>query len=437
VTTAAAAAGSQKQGVLAAMHYRDYALFWWAAIISNSGTWMQTITVPFVIFQITHSTTWVGFAAFMMFGPAFIVGPIAGSLADRLPRKQVIMYSQTVMMVMAFALWGVWISGEATPWNIVVLLMVSGFASGVNLASWQSFVPQLVPHDTMMNAIRLNSMQFTAARSFGPALAGLVLAEFGAGAAFLINALTFVLVLVVLVMIHPRPVDIPSDPPTMLAHFGEGLRYVRRRRALVLSCVTITVLCLFGSSIVQLAAPLAETVFEVGEAEYGILVAAFGIGSVLGVGLLLAYGDRVRRSRMALVGLAGFAASEILLGAAPVYAVGLVALGGMGITYILVAVSLNTSIQARVDEGHRGRVLAIYLMGLLAGVPLGALLAGAMAEVIGLRATVIAAGAVLVGFLVLALVAFHGMRALDETTETEHVRPDPLLAAQPELTGAD
>jgi MFS family permease len=422
--------------MFASMHYRDYALFWWAAIISNSGTWMQTITVPFVIFQITHSTTWVGFAAFMTFGPAFIVGPIAGSLADRLPRKQVMIYSQTVMMLMAFALWGLWVSGEATPWSIVGLLLISGFASGINLASWQSFVPQLVPHDVMFNAIRLNSMQFTAARSFGPALAGLVLAEFGPGTAFLANALTFLLVLVVLVMIHPRPVDIPTDPPTVLAHFREGLRYVRHRRALVLACVTITTMCFFGSSIVQLAAPLADTVFNVGEAEYGILVAAFGVGSVIGVGLTLAFGDRVRRSQMALVGLGVFAAGEVLLGAAPVYAMGLVALGAMGIAYVLVAVSLNTSIQARVDEGHRGRVLAIYLMGLLAGVPLGALLGGVMADVIGLRATVIAGGAVLAGYLVIALFAFHGMRPLDESIEHE-VHADPLLAAQPELAGAD
>jgi len=205
----------------------------------------------------------------------------------------------------------------------------------------------------------------------------------------------------------------------------------------VLACVTITTLCFFGSSIVQLAAPLAETVFDVGEAEYGILVAAFGVGSVVGVGLTLAYGDRVRRSQMALVGLGVFAAGEILLGAAPGYAVGLVAMSAMGIAYVLVAVSLNTSIQARVDEGHRGRVLAIYLMGLLAGVPLGALLAGVMADVIGLRATVIAGGAVLAVFLVVAMVAFRGMRPLDETIETEHVHADPLLAAQPELAGAD
>jgi MFS family permease len=437
VTTAAARAEQPPSGAFAALHYRDYALFWWAAIVSNSGTWMQTITVPFVIFQITHSTTWVGFTAFMAFGPAFVVGPLAGSLADRFPRKLVILWTQAVMMVMAFVLWGLWVSGVATPWPIVATLCVSGFASGINLASWQSFVPQLVPPEAMFNAIRLNSMQFTAARAFGPALAGLVLVQYGPATAFMANAISYLLVLGALVAIHPRAIELPSEPPRVLEHFREGLRYVRARSALMLAVLTIFVLCFFGSSVVQLAAPVAKEVFHVGKAEYGILVAAFGVGSVVGVGLTLMYGDRVRRSGLALTGLSVFAVGEIFLGGAPTYAVGLLALGAMGTAYVLVAVSLNTSIQARVDEGHRGRVLAIYLMGLLAGVPLGALAGGALAEAIGLRATIIAGGAVLVAFAALTVLIFGAMRPLDETIETERVRTDPLLAAPPELTGAD
>jgi MFS family permease len=437
MTTAAAHAERPPSGAFAALHYRDYALFWWAAIVSNSGTWMQTITVPFVIFQITHSTTWVGFTAFMAFGPALIVGPIAGSLADRFPRKQVILWTQGVMMILAFVLWGLWVSGAATPWLIVGTLCVSGFASGINLASWQSFVPQLVPADAMLNAIRLNSMQFTAARAFGPALAGFVLVQFGPSTAFMANAISYLLVLGALLAIHPRAISMPSEPPRVLEHFRQGLQYVRARRALMLAILTIFVLCFFGSSVVQLAAPLAHDVFHVGKAAYGILVAAFGVGSVVGVGLTLAYGDRIRRSRMALIGISVFGIGEVFLGAAPSYSVGLGALGAMGVAYVLVAVSLNTSIQARVDESHRGRVLAIYLMGLLAGVPLGALAGGALADAIGLRATIIAGGAVLVAFAALMLVVFGALRPLDETIENESIRTDPLLAAPPELTGAD
>lgn len=263
-------------GLFAALRSRDYALFWCAAVVSNSGTWMQMITVPYVIFQLTHSTTWVGFSAFAAFCPAVLVGPLAGSLADRFPRKQVVLVTQSVMMALAFVLWGLWVSGEATPGLIVTNLFLSGIASGINITAWQSFVPQLVPRDLMLNALRLNSMQFTAARAFGPAVAGLVLAEFGPSAAFLINAVTYVLVIAALMAVHPRTVDVPAETPPFLQHFRVGLAYVRERRALVLPVLTIAVLSFFGSSVIQLSAPIARRVFDVGKAEYGLLVAAFG-----------------------------------------------------------------------------------------------------------------------------------------------------------------
>jgi len=425
-------------GLFAALRSRDYALFWCAAIVSNSGTWMQMITVPYVIFQLTHSSTWVGFAAFAAFGPGLLVGPLSGSIADRFPRKRVMLMTQTAMMLLAFALWGLWTSGEATPGLIVAILFLSGFASGINITVWQSFVPQLVPRALMLNAIRLNSMQFTAARAFGPALAGFVLAELGPSAAFLINAVTYLLVIAALLAVHPHPVDVPETTPRFLQHFRAGLAYVRERRALVLPPVTIAVLSLFGSSVIQLSAPIARRVFDVGRAEYGLLVAAFGAGAIVGSFLTLAYGDRVRRSRMALSGLLVFATGEVLLGGAPVFAIGLVGLAAMGNAYMMVAVSLNTSIQARVDESHRGRVLSIYLMGLLAGVPLGALIGGAVAEVVGLRATVIGGGVILLAFAALAVALFDSMRPLDESLEeTERIRADALLTTQPAIPGAD
>lgn len=427
-----------RPGALAALRFRDYRLFWCGAIVSNSGNWMQTITVPYVILRMTHSTTWVGFAAFMAFGPALAMGPIAGSLADRFPRKQVVLVTQALMMFAAFALWLLWVTDAATPESLVAILFVSGIGSGLGIASWQSFIPQLVPPEHMLSAIRLNSMQFTAARAFGPALAGLVLAEFGPSTAFLFNAVTFLLVLAALLAIHPRAIEMPAVTPRVLEHFRAGVRYVRERRALVLAVVTIFVLSFFGSSVIQLCAPLALRVFDVGEAEYGFMVAAFGIGAIFGTFGTLAFGDRVRRSRLAMTGLVLFGAGEILLGSAPGYAVSLVGLFAMGLAYMFIAVSLNTSIQARVEESHRGRVLSIYLMGLLAGVPLGALIGGTVAEFTGLRATVIGGGTVVLAFAVFAALVFDAMQPLNESIDGgEPVHADALLTTQPTIAGAD
>jgi MFS family permease len=179
----------------------------------------------------------------------------------------------------------------------------------------------------------------------------------------------------------------------------------------------VTALC--GSAVVQLAPAIARVEFHVGKAAYGLLVAMFGTGAVIGALIQSVYGDRVRRSRMTIAGLLGFSLGVILLGAAPTYLLGLLCLLGMGTSYLLVSVSLNTAIQARVAESYRGRVLSIYLMGLMAGVPVGALIEGRVAQVVGLRAAVIGAGVMQIVFAVVASMSGAGFGSLDEDVAVE------------------
>jgi MFS family permease len=420
------------------LRHRDFAIFFVAALISNSGSWMQAIAAPYVLYQLTHSTTWLGVGAFMAFFPALCVSPLAGSLADRYPRKQVLFCTQTGMMVTAFALWGVWESGAATAAIIVVLLFFSGIASGLNIAAWQSFVPQLVPRDDLLPAVRLNSMQFVAARAFGPALAGLVLQAYGAGTAFFLNGVSFVLVLGALLLIHRHDVAVDADAGTVLSHFREAVAYVRARASLFLPVLTIAVLSLLGSSIQQLAPAFADEVFGVGKSGYGFLIAAFGLGAVIGSLFVAFWAERYLRSRVTVIGLFVFVTGEVLFAATHAYAIGLGSMVIMGAAYVLVATALNTSLQARVDESHRGRAMSIYLMGLLAGVPIGALIEGKLADVIGLQATVMVAAAGLLACAVTGMLRFQGFRPLDEALEVETGRgPDLVLDTPPTIAAAD
>lgn len=431
MTAAAVPARRHSFGVL---RHRDYGLFFWAALVSNSGTWMQTVAVPFVLFELTHSTTWLGIGAFMAFFPALIVGPLAGSLADRFSRKTILIVTQCALMVGAFGLWGAWIAGIATPGVIVALLFASGVASGINIAAWQAFVPQLVPPAELLDAVRLNSMQFVGARAFGPALAGLVLDAWGPGACFFLNAVTYVLVVGALVAIRPRVVARDKDAGAVLQHFREAWRYVRARQALLLPVVTITVVSFFGSSVVQLAPAFAK-LFHVGKDAYGLLVAAFGVGALLGSVVVGLYGNRIRRSALTFVAVLGLVAGQALLAEAPTYLLGLLGMLSMGVAYVLLATAMNTTVQSAVDETHRGRTISIYLMGLLAGVPLGALLQGELASVVGLRATVLGAAVVLGTLVVVAAARPGGLRALDEPEET--VGTDLLIDPPPSMAGAD
>ena len=417
------------------LKHRDFAVFWSSALVSNTGSWMQTITVPFVVFQMTHSTTWLGFAAFMNFVPAMLVGPLAGSLADRHSRKVILLITQTVMMASALLLWIVWITGAATPWNIVAIVFVSGFVSGINITTWQAFVTQLVDADELVDAVRLNSLQFMGARAVGPAIVGIVLQAFGPSTAFLANAVSFLLVLVALLLIHPRPQVFLEDDSSVLHHFREGWRFVHARTAMMLPIVMIGMVSLLGTSVIQLAPALAKEEFHVGKGAYGWLVAAFGLGAITGSLTVAVVADRFRRSFVAMIGGCGLSIAVAALGVAPKYGFGFAAMYCMGLTYLLLATSLNTGLQARVEDAFRGRAMAIYLSALLLGVPLGALIQGLLASMTDLRIVVVGSGVLLGVFVLYSFVRYDRLRPLDENLDAVHT--DPLLQGQPAIAGAD
>lgn len=414
-TAAASSAPGAPGGALEALRHRDFALFFSAALLSNTGTWMQTITVPYVLDQLTHSTVWVGLGAFCTFFPATVVGPIAGPLADRYSRRTVLLCSQVVLMFSALALWAVWVSGEATPGLIVGCVTVGAIGAGITIAAWQAFVPQLVPPEAMISAVRLNAMQFTGARAFGPALAALVLAQFGPGTAFLANALSFLLVIGALLLIAARPVTGRAVVGTVLSQFRDGMRYVRKRAVLIVAILGALLSSLLGVSMIQLAEPFTRQVLHEGPGKYGLLVAGYGVGAITGSIITVARGDAFRRSTLTVLGFAIFITAEITFGLAPAYALALLGLFGIGLAQVFTMVSCQTAIQVNVEEHYRGRVLSLFVMCFFAGTPIGALVGGIMAEVVGLRATIVGSAILLAGGVTLVLVRYPGFRVLDES----------------------
>src|SRR3954470_2195264 len=181
------------RGAGVAFRYRDFRLFWTGALISNIGTWMQNLTVPYVLLYVMHtSAVWVGIATVSQFLPGVVLGPVAGWMADRFNRRVLLLVSQVVQLLLALALWAAWMAGLRDPLGFVALVALNGVVFGITMASWESFVTELVPRADLLNAITLNSAQFNGARAFGPALAGLVLARWGPGAAFLVEPLSVI-----------------------------------------------------------------------------------------------------------------------------------------------------------------------------------------------------------------------------------------------------
>jgi MFS family permease len=422
MTAGTAPARSGLRHGFSSLRHHEFALLWSAALISNTGSWMQNVTVPFVVFALTKSTTWLGVTAFASFFPTVAIGPLAGPIADRFPRRAVLLITQSAQMTVAFSLWGFWVAGRATPDVMVAHLLVSGLAGGINIASWQSFVPSLVPPEDLLNAVRVNSIQFTAARAIGPAIAGLVLARFGAGVSFMVNAVTFLLVIGALFKVSPRPTPAGIPGQSFLRQFRDGITYVRQLQSLRQCVVTITIVAALASALIQLAPAFATDQFHAGKTGYGLLVAGYGTGSIVGSLFMASYADRFRRSRVTVGGLLASSLCIGFLAMASLYGEGLVVFFAMGICYTAISISLNTAIQVAVTEQYRGRVMSLYLMGLTGGLPLGALLLGRIAAAIGMSTTAAATGLVLFGYAGLAIFRYDGLSAIDRSVDDEGAR---------------
>lgn len=389
------------RSAVAALRYRNFALFWSGALVSNTGGWVQNVTVPYVVYQLTDSPVWVGFAAFSLLFSASILGPVGGTLADRYHRRSVLLVMQSAQAAVAFALWGVWAAGVRSPGAIVALAALSGVFAGLLIGSWQAFVSELVPREVLLNAVTLNSAQFSAARAFGPAIGGVVLALAGPGWAFFVNGVSFLAVIAALLAIRvPRLAEKQTGPLRVLGELGETVRYVRAAPGIRTCLEVVAALGFFGSPVFSLVVIFADDVYRVGAGAFGLLSAALGIGAVLGTPLVAGWGTTLSRRRLVTAAMVGYGSSLVLFALSPGYAVGFVALLGAGAGYLAIASSLNTTIQLQVEERRRGKVLAFYVLGITLTAPLGSLLQGFMTELIGPRATVALAGTAFVSVLV-------------------------------------
>lgn len=397
--------------------YRDFTLFWSAALVSNSAQWMQQLAVPILMFELTDSNTWVGAAAFSILIPGFILNPVAGVIADRASRRVVMMFTLSAQTFVTIGFAVLWANDALTPWAILTLGLCQGLASGIQIAAWQSLVPLLVPPEHLLTAVRLNSAQFIAARALGPLVGAGILALVGIGTVFIVNGATFVMLLAVVASIRPRTTSPPSTEPPMKV-FREGLNYVAARRPLLQAIWVGFSISFFGQALVQIAAGLARQDYRVGEVGLAGFYTSVGIGSVIASLVLIAVGDNLPRSRVALVGYAVYAVGIMLAAATTNYMVGLGGFLIMGIAHVTIAISVNTAVQIQVSEAVRGRVMSIYLMSIFGGIPLGAFAWGSLGDLFGMRWVYLMSGFLMAMFLLFAIFVLKSLKEIDANEDT-------------------
>jgi MFS family permease len=378
------------------------------ALLSNTGSWILNLTVPFVLFELTGSALWVGASVAAQFLPMFALSPWGGALADRFPRRRVLLIVQSAMAAVALLLWGAWVADWRDPLLLLGLMAVIGALNGLSMPSWQGFVHDLVPREDLMSAVTFNSLQFNAARAIGPAIAGLLLATLGAAWAFGINAASFGAVILAILLVRAGR-HLASHPRTasVLSQFAAATRYLRSQPGLILSMLVAATIGFLGNPVFAMTVVFAGAVFDVGPVQLGLMNAALGVGAFIAAPVVAGSKWSPRLSRLVLVGLTAYAIALLVFALAPAYAVGVLALIAIGACFLTVVASINTATQMIVADAFRGRVLALRLMVFTAAAPLGSLAWGAVADVLGPRASMGIAG-LLMALVTLRLVTLRG-----------------------------
>ena len=433
-----AALGGLKRG-FAALSVRNYRLYWWGQVVSLIGTWMQQVSLPWLVLALGGSPIQLGFVAALQFGPSLFLAPFGGVVADRIDKRRALIVSQVAASLQAFVLFVIVATGVVEIPMVMVMAFMLGLVNAIDMPMRQALAADLVPRHLLANAIALNSMAFNSARVVGPALAGVIIALgtgvtgsaiAGVAVNLAVNTLTYTGVLTGLLRMNPREIrrmEQPEQHPPVLESLREGFHYAVRTPLVLWCLVLLGGIAAFGFNF-QILLPLFATgILELNADGYGALFAAMGIGS-LGGSLTLAIMKRRRAIPLMLGGglvfsflLVAIAASRSIWLAVPLVL-------AAGYFSMLMINTINATVQANVTDALRGRVMSFYVTVFAGSAPLGGLFAGFVAETWGTPAAFVT-GAVLslatVGIVALGLRWAGGRGSLGVTTlDTSSERPE-------------
>jgi MFS family permease len=380
-----------------ALEVRNYRIYAMGTLVSNTGTWMQRVAQDWLVLQLTHSGSSLGITTGLQFLPFLILTPFAGVIADRYSKRRLLAFTQASLAISAGLLGLLAVTGLAQPWHVYVLAFVFGCGTSFDTPARQSFVVEMVGRDQLANAVGLNSASFNVGRIVGPALAGFMIAALGSGVeatgvAILINAVSYLAVIYSLRLMDPDALWTPAPVAKAKGAVRDGFRYVRARPDLVFVFIVAFFAGTFGMNFQMTSALMATGVFHKGAGEYGILGTFMAIGSLTGA--LLAARRASARRLVLVLATASFGIAEIAAGLMPQYWMFAAWLPVMGICAITMMNALQTTVQMTVDSHMRGRIMALYMMILMGGTPVGAPLIGWVGETFGARWTLIIGGGV-------------------------------------------
>ena len=379
---------------LRALRYRNFQLFFGGQLISLIGTWMQNVAQAWLVYRLTGSSVLLGLVSFSSQIPVFLISPLGGIVADRFPRRRVVIATQCASMLLALALAAVTLAGTVQVWHLFVLSALLGVVNAFDIPARQSFFVEMVGREDLINAIALNSSMFNASRVIGPAVAGILVATIGEGWCFFANGVSYIAVIAGLLMMRVEPHKRVAHSSSPLADVIEGFRFVIGNAPIHHLMILLGVLSATGMPFAVLMPIFADQILHGGAKGLGILMGASGVGALAGA-LLLASRETVHGlGRWVAISGAAFGASLIAFAISRSFWPSCALLIPVGFAMMVEMGSSNTLIQSMSPDHLRGRVMSVYSMMFMGMAPVGAVLSGIAAGRWGAPATIAGGGVI-------------------------------------------
>lgn len=419
-----------------ALRSRDFRLFWIGAFISNIGSWIQSIALSWLVLQLTNSPFALGLVSFAGTAPILALSLFGGVFVDRTDRRRLLICTQSLLLILAMVLAAFTFAHLVSLGHIIVISLLTGIVLAANGPAWQAFIVDLVEPADLPTAIALNSTQFNLSRVAGPSIAGVLLAVVGAAGCFFINGLSFVAVVIALLVIHPRSSPLKVESGGIWERLKAGLRYVLGHPVLNRLMILTSIITVFGFPYAVLMPVMAQNVLHLGASGYGAMMAATGLGAIIGSLTIARWGNHIPRGRLLLIAGLGFAGSISAFSASRSFLVAVAFLWFLGFFMIAYMTNANTTIQLIVPNELRGRVMSIWTLVSFGLTPIGSLLAGAIAQNWGAPVALGIGGVVCAIATVGVYLASPLLHRLPAGTNLEIAGPTPTRPVPVELRGS-
>ncbi|MBI5348805.1 MAG: MFS transporter, partial [Chloroflexi bacterium] len=371
------------QQTFVALKHRNYRLWFIGQTVSLIGTWMQTTAQGFLIFQLTHSSVYLGYVGFASGLPSWLFMLYGGVIADRVPRRNLMVITQSVMMILAFILATLTFLNIVQPWHIILLALLLGTANAFDAPARLALVPELVEREDLSNAIALNASMFNLGTVIGPAIAGVAYALAGPAWCFTLNGISFIAVIAALLLMQLPPHIFKARTTSALSDIKEGIRYILANDIILTVITIVAVTTLFGLALVTLMPAWAVKILGGDATTNGWLQSARGLGALGGALMVAALVHFKVKGKLVAIGSFVLPLCLLLFTFMRWLPLSLATLAGAGLGMIMIFNSSNALVQSQIPDELRGRVMSVYSLIFFGSMPLGALLAGSLAEFIG------------------------------------------------------